>query len=275
MNKQLQLPTIGMGMWAYGGGLSPDHTKDDVEVAALQNAFEIGYRHFDTAEMYASGHSEELLGLALKDYERDDFIITSKVNKENLAYDDLLAACDRSLKYLQTSYIDLYLIHWPNPAIPLEESFRALNQLVDSGKIRRIGVSNFDLPLLEHAVALSETPLFGDQVHYSLLFRRPQHDGTLDFCRENDMVLTAYWPLKDGSGRSAQSGAALNNQVVIEIADRISATPAQVAINWLARQPNVVTIPKSSNEQRQQENLAAGDIVMSEEDVDKLDGLAT
>ena len=130
MSKQLQLPTIGMGMWAYGGGLSPDHTKDDVEVAALQNAFEIGYRHFDTAEMYASGHSEELLGLALKDYERDDFIITSKVNKENLAYDDLLTACDRSLKYLQTSYIDLYLIHWPNPAIPLEESFRALNQLV-------------------------------------------------------------------------------------------------------------------------------------------------
>ncbi len=273
MTDDFRLPPIGMGMWDYGGEMSPDHSRDEPEVTALQHAISLGYRHFDTAEMYASGHSEELLGRALIGQDRGDLIITSKVNRENLAYDDLLAACDRSLRHLQTDYIDLYLIHWPNPDIPLTDSFCALNHLVDTGKIRRIGVSNFDRPLLEQAAALSETPLFGNQVHYSLFFRKPQEDGTLTFCRENDMTLTAYWPLKDGSGKAAQSSASLTNETVSEIADRISATHAQVAINWLVRQPNVVTIPKSSNSERQKENLEASKIKLSDDDVRLLDAI--
>ena len=164
VTNNLRFPPVGLGTWDYGGQLNPDHSRDEPELAALQQAIALGYRHFDTAEMYAAGHSEELLGRALGGQERSDFIITSKVNKENLAYDDLLAACDRSLDRLQTSYIDMYLIHWPNPEIPLTESFRALNQLVDVGKIRNIGVSNFDLPLLEQAAKLCETHWTGDSV---------------------------------------------------------------------------------------------------------------
>jgi len=275
MNEQvaghLSLPPIGFGTWDSvaqavkdGTPLAPHPDRDALQLTELQHAIALGYRHFDTAEMYAAGHSERMLGRALRGSLRSEFIVTTKVNAENLAHDDLLAACDRSLERLQTHYIDLYLIHWPNPEIPLSESFRALNQLVSDGKIRHIGVSNFNVPLLEQAVDLCATPLVTNQVYYGLLQRRPREDGTLKFCLENDMVLTAYAPLR---------GGVLTHPTVVEIARSIAATPAQVAINWLIRQPVVVTITHSGNSQRQQENLEAGSIELSEEDIHRLDGL--
>jgi diketogulonate reductase-like aldo/keto reductase len=223
----------------------------------------MGYRHFDTAEMYAAGHSELMLGRAMSTQQRSDFILTTKVNADNLAYDDLLAACDRSLERLQTDYIDLYLIHWPNPEIPLAESFRALNHLVSVGKIRHVGVSNFNLPLLAQAVDLCETPLATNQVYYGLLARKPQQEGTLQFCQEHHIVLTAYAPLR----------GVVAHPTVVEIAGRIAATPAQVALNWLVRQPGVVTIPHSGNAQRQKDNLAAVDISLTEGDIAQLDAI--
>jgi diketogulonate reductase-like aldo/keto reductase len=265
------LPPIGFGMWdsfaqivkdSGGQRLPPDPVRDASQLSELQQAIALGYRHFDTAEMYAAGHSETILGRGLIGHKRSDFIITTKVNAENLAYDNLLAACDRSLERLQTDYIDLYLIHWPNPEIPLAESFDALNHLVQVGKIRHIGVSNFNVPLLEQAVALSETPLATNQVYYSLLSRRPQQDGTLEFCRKNDIVLTAYAPLR---------GGVLTLDATVEIAGRLKATPAQVALNWLVRQPGVVTIPHSGNEQRQRENLEAVSLELTEADIRRLD----
>lgn len=271
--NDLILPPIGFGMWdavaqtvkdSGGQPPPPDSIRDASQLAELQQAIDLGYRHFDTAEMYAAGHSESILGRALCEQDRSDFIITSKVNAENLAYDDLLAACDSSLDRLQTSYIDMYLIHWPNPEIPLAESFRALNHLVSVGKIKHIGVSNFNVPLLEEAVDLCETQLVTNQVYYSLLARKPQEDGTLKFCQENNIVLTAYAPLR---------GGILTHSAVVEIASRIKATPAQVALNWLVRQPGGITIPHSGNEQRQKENLDAGSIQLSEADVHQLDAL--
>jgi diketogulonate reductase-like aldo/keto reductase len=266
-----RLPPIGFGMWDSvaqavkdGRPLAPDSTRDASQLSELHHAIALGYRHFDTAEMYAAGHSESLLGRALLEQERSDFIVTSKVNAENLAYDDLLAACDRSLARLQTSYIDVYLIHWPNPEIPLAESFRALNHLLSVGKIRHIGVSNFNVPLLEQAADLCETQLLTNQVYYSLLHRRPREDGTLKFCRENNLVLTAYAPLR---------GGVLTHPAVVKIAHGIAAMPAQVAINWLIRQPGVVTIPHSSNKQRQKENIEAGNLELSEADIHLLDTL--
>jgi diketogulonate reductase-like aldo/keto reductase len=165
---------------------------------------------------------------------------------------------------LQTRYIDMYLIHWPNPEIPLAESFRALNHLVNVGKIRHIGVSNFGVSLLEQAVQLCETHLATNQVHYGLLYKKPQEDGTLKFCQENNVVLTAYAPLR---------GGVFTHQTVLEIAERISATPSQVALNWLISQPGVITIPHSSNEQRQKDNLEAINVQLSEADVQRLDTL--
>ena len=249
-----------------GRPLDRDIDRDAAQLAILHQAINLGYRHFDTAEMYAAGHSETILGRALLEQERSDFVVTSKVSAENLAYDDLLAACERSLDRLQTSYIDMYLIHWPNPEIPIADSFRALNHLVNLGKIRHIGVSNFDVPLLEQAVQLCETNLATNQVYYGLLNRKPQENGTLKFCQENKVVLTAYAPLR---------GGVLTHQTVVEIADRIAATPSQVALNWLIRQPEVITIPHSSNEQRQKDNLEATNIQLSESDVQLLELLGS
>ena len=273
--NELRLPLIGFGMWddvaqtvkdSGGRPVDPDDDRDAAQMAVLHQAINLGYRHFDTAEMYAAGHSETILGRALLEQERSDFVVTSKVSAENLAYDDLLAACDRSLERLQTSYIDLYLIHWPNLEIPLAESFRALNHLVNVGKVRHIGVSNFDVPLLEQAVQLCETNLATNQVYYGLLNRKPQESGTLAFCQENKVVLTAYAPLR---------GGVLTHETVVEIAERIAATPSQVALNWLIRQPGVITIPHSSNEQRQKDNLEATNILLSETDIQRLDMLGS
>jgi diketogulonate reductase-like aldo/keto reductase len=269
--QQKQLPgsgavdAIGLGLWAFGGGTAPDYRRDDADLAAIHNAIAIGYRHFDTAEYYANGHSEELLGRALRDYQRSDFFITTKVSPSHIRYADLLAACDRSLKHLQTDYIDLYLIHWPSETIPLDESMRALNHLVSAGKIRHVGVSNFDLPLLQEAVDLCDTPLATNQVHYNVLHREYIQNGVIPYCQQQGILVTAYSPLLDN---------VLAHQTVQAIAQQHKATPAQVALQWLIQQPHVITIPKSSNQLRQQENWDAGGITLSAKDIRQLDHLA-
>lgn len=261
----VEISVIGLGLWNYGGGHSPDRSRDEADLAAIHSAIAIGYRHFDTAEFYAAGHSEALLGRALQAYDRRDFFVTTKVSPGHIGYDDLLASCDRSLHRLQTDYIDLYLIHWPSETIPLRESMRALNRLATEGKIRHVGVSNFDLPLLQEAVALCETPLATNQVHYNLLHRGPETNGVLAYCQEQGILVTAYSPVKDG---------VLQNATVKKIARRHSATPAQVAIQWLIRQPQVITIPKSSNSQRQQENWEAATVTLAPADIQQFDSLA-
>ena len=269
--QQKQLPgggtidAIGLGLWDFGGGTSPDYRRDDADLAAIHSAIAIGYRHFDTAEYYASGHSEELLGRALCDYPRRDFFITTKVSPSHIRYDDLLAACERSLQHLQTDYIDLYLIHWPSETIPLRESMRALNHLVAQGKIRQVGVSNFDLALLQEAVRLCDTPLAANQVHYNLLHREYVQNGVIPYCQEQGILVTAYSPLLDN---------VLDDTTVQAIAQQHNATPAQVALQWLIQQPQVITIPKSSKQLRQQENWDAAAVTLSNEEIDQLNQLA-
>jgi len=268
-SKQLpdgtEIPAIGLGLWDYGGESEPDYSRDEADMAGIHSAVEVGYRHFDTAEYYASGHSEELLGRALQAYKRSDFFITTKVSPGNLGYEDLLAACERSLKRLQSDYIDLYLIHWPNEKIPLSESMRALNQLVSEGKIRNIGVSNFSVDLLREAVELCATPVVTNQVHYNLLRRGPEENGVLAYCQAHDILVTAYSPVKNG---------VLENETVNQIAQRHNVTAAQVALQWLVNKPQVITIPKSSNRTRQQQNLDAASITLTADDIQALDALA-
>jgi diketogulonate reductase-like aldo/keto reductase len=193
---------------------------------------------------------------------REKLFITSKVNPENLAYDDVLSACTGSLHRLQMDYLDLYLIHWPMAGMNLNEAFRALNQLAREGRVRRLGVSNFDLPLLKEASALSETPLLTDQVPYSLANRSYAENGVLGYCRKNDILLTAYSPVKRGGIH--------DNPALSAIAAAHNATPEQIALAWLTTQPRVITIPLSFDPRHQKENLSAGDIVLSEEEMSRL-----
>lgn len=260
-----KIPSIGMGTWRLGGNSTPDTSQDQKVLQALETALDLGYRHIDTAEMYGGGHTEELVGMVIKNFPRQDLFITSKVWPTHLRYNDLLQACRGSLQRLGLDYLDLYLIHWPDESVPLSESFRALNELVRQGLARHIGVSNFDLDQLRRAAELAEAPIATNQVPYSLFNREYVENGVLEYCQRNGILLTAYTPV--------EKGRVNNERLVREIAARHQATAAQVALNWLVRQPNVITIPMSTNPQHLRENLEATRLELSPEEVAQLDRL--
>ena len=263
-----RIPKIGFGTWKIGGGSYADPSQDERSLAGLRSALELGYTHFDTAEVYASGHAEELLGQAIAEsgIPREELFITSKVDPANLRYSDVLDACEKSLRRLGMDYLDLYLIHWPSRSISLGESFRALNQLLREGKIRHVGVSNFDVRLLEQARAESESPIFTDQVSYSLADRSYVRNGVLSYCQKNNILLTAYSPIEKGRLRGSTT--------LRSIADAHGATSYQTALAWLISQPRVIAIPMSLDPKHQAENLAAAEIELTEDEIERLNGLA-
>ncbi len=260
----LQIPKIGFGTWQIGGQRSADPGSDSQSALALRSALELGYTHFDTAEGYASGHAEELLGQAVREMRapRENLFITTKVSPDHLKFDDVLRCCENSLRRLNMDFLDLYLIHWPRMGMKLEETFRALNQLVQDGKVRHLGVSNFSLKLLQKAAALSETPLLTNQVSYSIPDRTYAKNGVLVFCKQNDILLTAYTPIKH---RNIKVNKALHT-----IAQVRGVSPQQVALAWLTTQPRVITIPMSLNPQHQAENLHAADLILSPAEMELL-----
>jgi diketogulonate reductase-like aldo/keto reductase len=259
--QNISIPKIGFGTWTIGGESSPDRAQEDRSLAALRSALELGYTHFDTAEYYAGGHAEELLGQAVRDsgLARESLFITSKVSPSHLQYSDVLHSCESSLRRLEMDYIDLYLIHWPTRFMKLAETFGALNQLVADGKVRYLGVSNFNLNLLEHAVSFSETKLLTNQVSYSIPDRTCVENGVLAYCQAHDILLTAYSPVKRRFIRG--------NKPLQALAGARGVTPQQFALAWLVDQPRVITIPVSFNPQHQAENLAAADILLTESEL--------
>ncbi|MRS02064.1 aldo/keto reductase, partial [bacterium] len=182
-----------------------------------------------------------------------------------LRYDGVLKACEGSLRRLKMDYLDLYLIHWPNKLIKLEDTFKALNQLVREGKVKNIGVSNFNLKDLKKSKELCETPLLTNQVPYSLPQNKYVKNGVVDFCKENDILVTAYTPVKFRNIKV--------NETLKTIANAHGATSFQIALAWLTNQPRVITIPMSFDRLHQKENLAAADIEFTEEETKTLNSL--
>jgi diketogulonate reductase-like aldo/keto reductase len=262
--SNVTLPKIGFGTWSIGGGSYADPKLDSASMTALHSALEAGYTHFDTAEYYAAGHCEELVGRAVRETnsKRENLFITTKVSPEHLSYEALLRSCETSLRHLKMDYIDLYLIHWPGTGVKYEESFRALNKLVRDGKVRHLGVSNFKLKLLKQAQELSETPLITNQVPYSLPDKTYVENGVLEYCQHNDILITAYSPIKFRSINT--------NKTLWKIAKAHSATPYQIALAWLIQQPRVITIPMSFNPQHIKENFAAADIELTPNEIKQL-----
>jgi diketogulonate reductase-like aldo/keto reductase len=261
----ITIPRIGLGMARLGGRIIPNPWKDASWMRILRSALEMGYRHFDTAELYALGYSERLLGRTLTETgtNRDDVIITTKVWPVHLTYQNLLRACEGSLRRLNTDHIDLYLIHMPNPFVKLEESFRALNQLVKEGKVKHIGVSNFNLSLLKQAVSLCETPIITNQVPYSVHDRTYEQNGVIPYCKENQIIVTAYSPLRHRQIKS--------DRIIRETARSHSITPHQVVLAWLISQPHIVTIPMSFSPAHLKENLDAGKVRLTVNELKQID----
>lgn len=260
-----QLPVLGLGTWQYGGGNQADYSRDAESIATMQTIIRMGYTHIDTAESYGKNHCEEVVGQAIKAFDRDTLFITTKVSPEHFRAKDVIAAAEGSLRRLEVDAIDLYLLHWPNPSIPLRETFTALNELTGDGRVKRVGVSNFSVAQMEESMRLSNTPIITNQVHYNLMYRNPERDGVLDFCQREGIALTAYSPLLDGT---------LQQPVVQQIAQARGVSPAQVAIQWLVRQPLVITIPKTSNVDHARDNLAALDLELTEDEVTRLNAIA-
>lgn len=258
-----KIPVLGQGTWRLGGFKNPDYSQDEQAVRVIRTAIELGYTHIDTAEMYGQGHTEELVGEAIREYDRDRLFIASKVWKISENALDLMNAFEGSLRRLNTDYLDLYLIHRPNRDIPLDAAFEALNYLVEQGKVKHLGVSNFNLEQLILAQDLADTPLVTNQVQYHLHQRAYVRNGVLKYCQEHDVLLTAYSPL--------DRGYLVDDPTVKEIAEKYDATPAQIAINWLIRQPKVIALPMSTRREHLQDNLGALHLDLSADDLGRLD----
>jgi diketogulonate reductase-like aldo/keto reductase len=260
-----QLPVLGFGTWRLGGNMQPDTSRDQEIIQSLQAAIQLGYTHIDTAEMYGGGHTEELVGQAIRPFERAQLQIGTKIWHANLGYADVFRSFEGSLKRLGTDYVDFYIIHLPSAHTPMNETFRALNQLVDRGQIRHLGVSNFNVHQIRQAQEVCNTRIVMSQAPCSLYNRKFIKNGTLGYCNENDILMAAYSPFERGD--------VLEHPLVIEMAQRYDVTPAQIALHWLTRQPGILVYLMSMDPAHLGENIAALEINLSPEDVAILDNL--
>lgn len=271
LKSGFELPKLGLGTWAIGGKRERDCSHDKESVGSIQTAVEMGYAHIDTAEVYGSGHCEELVGQAIRGFSRDNLIIASKVVDYHLRHDDVIAAAKGSLQKIDIEYIDLYYIHAPNPDVPLKETMRAMDALVDEGIVRKIGVSNFTVTLFEEAQSYTKNKIVANQVEYSLLTRESgKYSGnvnmeseTLPYCQRNDVLLVAERPLERGI-------VLQQNAVMDAVAQKYVKSYAQIALNWLVSQKNVVTIPMSQSEAHLKENVGALGWRMESDDIERL-----
>lgn len=238
----VDVPTLGLGTWRLTG---------DQCTRSVETALDLGYRHVDTAQAYGN---ERAIGTAIErsDVDREELFLTTKLDWSNRRYDDVLRSTEESLARLGTSYVDLLLIHQPNPTVPLKETLDAMNELRDAGNIEHVGVSNFSLERFQRARDLSSAPVLTDQVMY-----HPYWDQTdlVDHCQIHDLVLTAYSPL-------AQGGV-LDDGVLVEIGERYGKSAAQVALRWLVQHDNVAVIPKATSREHLEANRAIFDFELT------------
>jgi diketogulonate reductase-like aldo/keto reductase len=244
-----EMPMIGAGTWDIGG---------ETVKTSVRAALEAGYTHIDTAEGY---RNEAEIGEVLAERDRGELFLTSKVLPSNLNYENVLEACERSLEKLGTDYLDLYLIHWPNPAISLRETLDAMGTLYEEGKVRNVGVSNFDVYQLRVAQRISDVPIAVDQVELHPWF--PQEE-LREYATDNDVVLTAAAPLT----RTRIFG----DETIQAVAEEYDRSPAQITLRW-AYQKGVVTVPKSSSPEHIRQNIQLFDWELDDDAIARIDDI--
>jgi len=260
-----ELPTLGLGTWRMG----ESRARRSHELAALRSALDMGYRAFDTAEMYAEGGAEELLGEALAQalrgpVSREQLFIVTKVYPHNASAQGVLAACERSRRRLRLDHVDLYLLHWRGN-VPLWQTVEGFQRLQQLGWIRHWGVSNFDLDDMQELTTVpGGAACSANQVWYSLT-RRGVEFNLLPWQRARQMPLMAYSPI--------DQGALAGHAGLKPLAASVGATPSQLALARLLAEPGVMVVPKSSDLVRLRENLAAASLALDADMRSRIDAL--
>ncbi len=292
--SDLKVTKIGLGTWQFGSefwGWGKDFGEQDA-VETIRISLEKGINWIDTAEVYGNGFSEELIGKILGK-KRKDVIIATKVSGSYAKYQDVIAACEGSLKRLRTNYIDLYQFHWPNLEVPIEETMRAMEELVNQGKVRYIGVSNFPVPLVKEAQkALEKSFIVSNQVKYNLISREIDKE-ILPYCLSSNISIIAYSPIAQGllTGKYTHNKKPDNSlrkdnpffkepnysqiikfvELLTDLAGKIGKKPTQVALRWLIEKKGIVAIPGAKNKKQAEENANAMGWKLDEEILKKLD----
>jgi len=294
----LEVTVLTMGCWQAGGAQWTD-VDDEQSIAALRAAYDAGINFFDTAEGYGNGHSEEIVAQALEGH-RDEVLLATKVGAHNLAADKVKTACENSLQRLQTDHIDLYQIHWPSgswgsPKVPIAETMGALEELKEQGKIRALGVSNFNSAHIEEA--LRHGRIDSLQPPYSLFWRSFEFNGTFQTCIRNDIGIIAYSPLAQGlltgkfnkdnrpgesdnrSGNALFQGETFEKAIeAVEqlkpYAEKYGTTTGDLALQWLLSQEGVTSVIVGARTPEQvQQNVKAADFRISAEDLHTIDSI--
>ncbi len=263
LKSGFELPVYGLGLWQMGGRWEADAANDDNEIVAIRAALDAGITHIDTAESYGNGHAEEILKEALQGYDRSKLIIATKVSANNQTYEGVHKSFRASLERMGLDYVDLYLLHrLPEPGIDIADTMRAIDELVEQGLIKNIGVCNMSPRRFEEVQKHTKNKLVCNQVHYNVQYREAEDRDVLKHCQENDVMLVAWRPL--------QKGILPQSELLDELAEKYSKTPSQIAINWLVSQDNVVTISKTSNPDHLKENLDAVSWSMEADDIERI-----
>ena len=246
------MPELGLGTFQAAG---------DACRQAVRTALELGYRHLDTARMY---ENEDQVGLGINDagVARDEIFLTTKLQMNELDPIGVRESCEASLAALDTDYLDLLLIHWPEEDTPVADTLGTMQELRETGKVRHLGISNFTRAQMLEAIQTADVPLFCNQVEYHPYLNQ---GPALDTCREHGMALVAYSPLARGDVN--------NDDRLAEIGKKYGKSPAQVALRWLIRQQAVVAIPKGTSAAHIRENYDIFDFELEPEDVAVIDGL--
>lgn len=255
------VPVIGQGTYGFGGYFNREGVRENELIEALRYGISLGMTLIDTAEIYGSGMSEEIVGKAVARSKREDVFIATKVWRNHLEYDAVIKSCQKSIERMKVRSIDLYQIHWPDETTPIKETMRAFEKLADDGLIHNIGVSNFSVRELKEAMgALSRHELRSNQVHYSLDHRSAERE-ILPFCRENKISVIAYSPLGTGDVLHGRK-----SKVLSEVGAKYGKSKAQVALNWLVSK-GVIAIPKASKKEHLAENSKSTEFMLSKGDI--------
>jgi len=263
-NSTVTISAIGQGTIGAGGYIGTTHERISDRIAVIHAGIEEGITFLDTAEDYEDGHAEEVLGKALKGI-RDKVFISNKFKPENNTFTGVMKAAEMSLKRLQTDWIDLYQIHWPNPQIPLSETLEGMLKLVEQGKVRFIGVSNLTYQQLREACKLSDDKIVSMQAEYSLSNRYIEKE-ILPYCVNKELTLIAYSPLS----RCNWCFGKQEKTILDCMCEKYAVTTPQIFLNWIISHKNVVALTQTMSLAHIRENGQATQFILEEDDIEIL-----